>query len=252
MRGEDRNHFDTLMSRTGQIGGRGWTDIADKLAATQNWLANQEIEARFAILYKDIKECSQTTMYGSVSLRPAKYNVLSAGDISEFNFFTSGASTATLKTIEKLSIAQQWWDYTSWQYVELNSFLSGLTTNTTYSWMTQEDHTAFANARVNSTGCGSGIADMYISNSKVSEKKAAYDTWLANRQQFRTATIALEQFVVGMAPAELEAFNAAKSSMTYSMTNDISDMHNSTKSPTEKLAAYTQWLDAYRAAQVNA
>ncbi len=64
MRGDDRSQFDMIMSRTGQIGGRGWDDIADKLAVTQQWLANQEIEARYAILHKDITESCQTTMGG--------------------------------------------------------------------------------------------------------------------------------------------------------------------------------------------
>ena len=115
MRGEDRNQFDNLMSRTGQIGGRGWDHIADKLAATQNWLANQEIEARYAILHKDITEVNQTTMYGLVSLRPAKYDVLSQGDISEFNSLFFAAPTA--KTIEKLSIAQQWWMHVEYNMI---------------------------------------------------------------------------------------------------------------------------------------
>ena len=256
MRGEDRNQFDTLMSRNGQIGGRGWDDIADKLATTQNWLANQEIEARYAILHKDITEVHQTTMYGLVSLRPAKYDVLSQGDISEFSsLFTSGSTT--LKTIEKLSIAQQWWDHVQDQYVVLKRLLGsldydlkalsdGTERNPEFRWMTQEDHAAFADARVTSTAMNDSISDMHLSYKKVSEKKAAYTSWLANRHQFRTDTIALEQFVVGMAPAEQAAFNAAKVSMTYTAENNISDSYHSLKSPAEKLAIYTAWLDAYR------
>ena len=89
------------------------------------------------------------------------------------------------------------------------------------------------------------ISDMYILHKTVSEKMEAYKSWLSNREQFRTSTIALEQFVVGIAPAELEAFNAAKASTTW-VENSISDMYHGIKSPAEKLAIYTQWLTNYR------
>lgn len=262
MRSEDRNQFDMIMGRTGAIGGHGWNEIVDKLITTQKWLANQEIEARYAILYKNITEVSQMAGMSSVSLRPEKYNVLSSGDISEFNSLLMSGST-TLKTIEKLSIAEQWWNHVDGQYGNLDGLLGSLdydskallnstTRNPEFSWMTQEDHAAFADARTGSMCAGmDSISDMYISQIKVSEKNAAYTHWLVNRKQFRADTIALEQFSTNMSAVELEAFNAAKSSMTYTMTNDISDMHNSTKSPAEKLAIYTQWLGAYRQNQAS-
>jgi hypothetical protein len=251
MRGQDRNEFDRLMSRDGQIGGRGWNDIADKLAATQNWLANKEIEARYAVLYKDITETNEVMMGSTyVSLRPAKYSILSSGDISELNSLLAPRSTTDLETKEKLNIAQQWWDYVQDKYMELDTLIS-VCTGKTATWMTEEDHTAFANARTQSTGAGmDSISDMYIAQKSVTVKVAAYTKWHTNRHQFRTDTIALEQFAANLSEAEQAAFNTAKA--TCSMTNSISDMYHGTKSPTEKLAIYTKWLEAYRAAQANA
>lgn len=246
MSGKDRSEFENIMSSAGAIGGRGWINIGQKLKTTQKWLAQCEIQSRYEILYKDITDY-QNIIIGSfyISPRPSEFSVLSSGDINEFKSLVKSLPNNVY--IEDLSKAQQWWMDVQGQYDDLDALLSGLTRNADYTWMTQEDHAAFADAQTHSTAAGmDSISDMYISNRKVSEKKAAYTNWLANRQQFRTDTIALEHFVAGMSEAEQAAFNEAKVSMAYTPENNISDSYHGTKSPTEKLAIYTQWLTAYR------
>ncbi len=253
MRSEDRNQFDMIMGRTRAIGGHGWNEIVDKLVTTQKWLANQEIEARYAILYKNITEVSQTAGTSSISLRPEKYNVLTSSDIQGFTYLVSQSST--VKTLKKLSIAEQWWDHVQDQYFKLDALLNVLT-GKEQSWMTEEDLEAFADARRSSTACNSiiygidNITDTSMRTKSVTKRLDAYTDWHTNRQQFRTNTIAIEQLVGSMSPVELAAFNAAKA--TYSATrDDISDEQNAERDPADRLQTYREWLENYQQAHPN-
>ena len=124
--------------------------------------------------------------------------------------------------------------------------------------MTANEQEAFNAAKTSTTWVENSISDMYQGTKSPVQKLTVSTQWLEAYRQNQTDINALEQFVTSMSEVELEAFNTAKSSMTgwwmengIWMENSISDMYQSTKSPAEKLAVYTPWLNAYRQNQAS-